>query len=115
MTPNERTNGMDAAEEASHPNPEGGNQEDSSTGQEEPHMGQEHPQTTDQEQEVHDQNESQQQEESDQQNEVEAEIVGEVQPLVGELLHHIKDIKAMKSQQPTTKAMHSLHIKSLYF
>ena len=56
MTPNERTtgsansldqaNGMDAAEEASHPNPEGGNQEDSSTGQEEPHMGQEDPQTT---------------------------------------------------------------------
>ena len=49
MTPNERTtssansldqaNGMDAAEKASHPNPEGGNQEDSSTGQEEPHMG----------------------------------------------------------------------------
>lgn len=44
-------------------------------------MGQEDPQTTDQEQEVHDQDESQQQEESDQQNEVEAEIVGEVQPL----------------------------------
>ncbi|KAF2607857.1 hypothetical protein F2Q68_00045412 [Brassica cretica] len=49
---------MDVAEEASHPNPEGGNQEDSSTGQEEPHrvqeephMGQEDPQTTDQEQE----------------------------------------------------------------
>ncbi|KAF3603829.1 hypothetical protein F2Q69_00033759 [Brassica cretica] len=42
---------MDAAEEASHPNPEGWNQEDSSTGKEEPHMGQEDPQTTDQEQE----------------------------------------------------------------